>query len=484
MSFIKFLNEHFKIPVEKIPKNISSVCCDSQKATSHCFFVAIKGKKTDGHNHLKQAVQNGAKVLLVEDLAKVPSSFKGLVLQTKNSRQELPRLLNEFYNFPSQQLFTIGITGTNGKTSVSYILEHIFKTCGWPTGVIGTINQHFEKKTWESGLTTPAQVEIFQRLQDFIDLGAKACAMEVSSIGLEQGRLEGVTFNAAVFTNLTWDHLDYHLSLENYFKAKQKLFVNQEDKNFFSIINIDDKYGKQLIKNLKTKTYSYGNGAADFSFQIKSQNLSQTVFDLQTPFGQKLVSLPLTGVYNVYNAVAALACSTVIGFALDDGIKALESFAGVAGRLEKMTSSKHPFQVFVDYAHTPLALASVLKTLSDFKENKLIVMFGCGGDRDKEKRPAMMAEALKFADKIFLTSDNPRTEDPNIIMQQCLQGLSQASLAKVCSEWDRKKSIAQAIDFASPGDIVLIAGKGHEPYQIIGNKKIPFSDLEITKSFL
>ena len=484
MRFIDFISKQFKIDRDQIPKNIVFICDDSRKVKKDSLFVAIKGRKEDGHNYIKEAIQNGAIALLVEDSSSVPQDFKGLVLKTENVREQLPQILNEFYNFPSEKLFTVGVTGTNGKTSIAHMIEHIYSQCGWPTAVVGTIDQHFKETKWPALLTTPNSVKLFRRLQDFINLGAKSCVMEVSSIGLDQNRLGGIHFNCGIFTNLSLDHMDYHLSLEDYFQAKKKLFIENKDKNFFSVINKDDEYGKTLIKELKTKTYSYGMESSDFTFKITNQDLLKTEFDLQTPFGNVQVQLPLTGIYNVYNAVASLACASVSGFSLEDCVKAIESFKGVPGRLQQVTSANHPFQVFVDYAHTPLALSSVLESLKSFKKSKLIVVFGCGGDRDKSKRPEMMAEVLKFSDKVFLTSDNPRTEDPLEIIKDTLKGLSQEQLKIVSSEVSRKKAIGQAIDTAQKGDIVLIAGKGHEEYQIIGSTKTSFSDVEVAKSFL
>ncbi len=481
----KFLIKYFKVKDAAAFDEIKSICTHSQKVQNQSLFVALRGRKEDGHNYLKDAIQKGAKALLVEDSSQIPSDFKGLVLKSKDTRKDLSILLNEYYQFPSQKLFVVGVTGTNGKTTISYMIEHIFNCCGWPTSVIGTINQHFQGKTWPARLTTPDPLEIFERLENFIDLGAKACVMEVSSIGLDQKRVEGVDFKAAIFTNLSWDHMDYHFDLEDYFQSKQKLFLNHLDKNFFSLINNDDHYGKKLIENLNSNFYTYGTGESDFSFKIKEETLMGTVFDLQTPFGLVTVKLPLIGVYNVYNAVASLACASIVGFKLDEIKKALESFKFSSGRLERVTDKQSSFQVLVDYAHTPLAITSVLKTLKNFKRDKnLIIVFGCGGDRDKEKRSPMAQEALKFADKVFFTSDNPRFESPDNIIKEGLKKLKSHQKAKLEIEIDREKAIKKAIFFAKKGDIVLIAGKGHEKFQIIGEEKIPFDDVEITRKYL
>ncbi|MGI9548831.1 MAG: UDP-N-acetylmuramoyl-L-alanyl-D-glutamate--2,6-diaminopimelate ligase [Bdellovibrionales bacterium] len=484
MTFSNFLTDYFQTKTLK-DFEIKSICTHSQKVKKGSLFVALAGRKEDGHSYIQEAIDQGAQALLVKDTSQIPSSFKGLILKSQNIREDLSRLLNEYHEDPSDQLFMIGVTGTNGKTTVSYMLEHILNHCGWPTGVIGTIDQHFQKQKWETSLTTPEVTETFERLHDFTKAGAKATVMEVSSIGLDQKRVDGLNFKAALFTNLSQDHLDYHFNLEDYFKVKQKLFLNSSDKNFFSIINQDDPYGKKLIQNVKTKVYTYGLEDTDFCFKIKDQNLSETVFDLKTPFGSTLVRLPLLGVYNVYNAVASLACATVIGFDLKDCQKALEDFQFPYGRLQKVTNPKDDFQVFVDYAHTPRALSSVLQTLKPYKKDKkLIVVFGCGGDRDKTKRVPMVQEATQHADQVFLTSDNPRFENPMDIIESSLKDVKSSLKKHLDIEVNREKAIEKAILFAQKGDIILIAGKGHEKIQIIRDEKRDFDDVQVAKKIL
>jgi len=504
MRFSSFLIKHFHISHQDKPNKtqhifqnhsqmkkrpeIKSICTHSQKVQNQSLFVAIKGQKTDGHNYIPEAIQKGATVLLVEKDSLVPSDFKGLILKSKDTRKDLALVLNEYYQCPSQKLFMIGVTGTNGKTTISYMLEHILNSCGWATALIGTIDQHFKNQHWLAQLTTPDPIETFERLHDFYHLGAKACVMEVSSIGLDQKRAEGIDFKAAIFTNLTHDHLDYHLNLENYFQAKKKLFlkaINQKDKNFFCIINNDDKYGRRLIKDVPNKIYTYGSQESDFCFKITHQTLNQTIFDLKTPFGSTQVILPLVGEYNVYNAVAALACATVIGFKLEDSKHAIESFKFIIGRLQKVTNREHPFEVFVDYAHTPVALGLVLKNLQQFKKDQnLIVVFGCGGDRDKQKRSSMVQAATQYADKVFLTSDNPRFENPESIIKEGLKNLKPLLKHKITEESDREQAIKKAIFFAKEGDLVLIAGKGHEKFQIVQGEKKAFDDVEVAKMYL
>ena len=479
MSFIEFLINNYEVVKKAEIKSLSSVCTHSDKVKDSSLFVALKGQKTDGHDYLEQAVHRGASVLLVEKTDNISSDFKGIILKYKNKLETLPQILNQFYNFPSEKLFTVGVTGTNGKTSFCYLLEHLFKFCGWPTAVMGTLDQHFDQYKWPATLTTPDSAEIFERLNDLVRLEARAVVTEVSSHALDQNRLMGIDFKAMVFTNLTQDHLDYHGNMENYFQAKKKLFIQVEkerNKNNFCLVNQDDEYGQRLKKLIRNPCYTYGqNPDSDFCFKIKSQTNSKSVFELKSLSGHYNFSLPLAGDYNVYNAVSAISCAMLTGFKAEDCAQALKNFSGVPGRLEKVISKNLPFDIFIDYAHTPSALSCVLQTLKNRRGN-LILVFGCGGDRDQEKRPLMLSTALNFADHIFFTTDNPRFEEPEQIAEQALKQLSAKDKAKITVELDRKEAIKKAIQFARPGDCVLIAGKGHEQFQLIKNKRIPFCD--------
>ena len=459
---------------------ISSVCSHSSEVQKDSLFIALKGQHTDGHQYLEEVSKKGASALLVKEKQLIPSHFKGLVLLYEELF--LSQLLNQFYDFPSKKLFTIGITGTNGKTSFCYILKHLFQSCGWPTAVIGTLGHHFENKTWPAVLTTPSSCELFKRLSDFVKLSARALVMEASSIAIDQDRTSGVDFNALVFSNLSQDHLDYHKTTEQYFLAKQKLFIqadNSSQKNLFYLLNEDDIYSHKIKKQLKKPVWTFGKSEqADFKFTLKKTTQTETVFDIQSPFMKAEFYSPLMGEHNVYNAVSAIACAVLTGFKVTDCQTALQSFPGIPGRLEKLKSEQN-FEVFVDYAHTPQALLFVLKTLK--KEfSSLTLVFGCGGDRDKQKRSQMMKIALELADHIFLTTDNPRYEEPAKIIQDMLKAPSH----KVTEELDRSEAIKKAIHSAKKGSCVLIAGKGHEAFQIIKGKKIPFSDKQTALKFL
>ena len=478
MRFINFLLNNYKVVRRTDIQSVSSVCAHSNKVKDSSLFVAIKGQKSDGHNYLKQAVDNGAGVLLVEKTEGIPSYFKGMILQYREGLK-LPQLLNEFYNFPSEKLFTVGVTGTNGKTSFCYLLEHLFICCGWPTAVMGTVDQHFNQHKWLSALTTPDLVEVFERLNDFVSLESRSVVMEVSSIALDQNRVEGIDFKALVFTNLTQDHLDYHGDMENYFRSKRQLFFQADrarNKNLFCLVNQDDRYGQRLKKLIRKTCWSYGQDqSADFCFTVKNRFSLSSVFDLRSPFGLHEFSLPLVGDYNIYNAVAALSCAMLTGFKAENCSQALKSFPGVPGRLQKVLPDNLPFKILIDYAHTPIALACVLSALKDHSK-RVILVFGCGGDRDRGKRPQMVSTALKFADRILFTMDNPRHEDPEQIVKSAFKNLTGKERERIRVELDRKEAIKKAIQSAGSGDCVLIAGKGHESFQIIGDKKIPFCD--------
>ncbi|MBC6415851.1 MAG: UDP-N-acetylmuramoyl-L-alanyl-D-glutamate--2,6-diaminopimelate ligase [Bdellovibrionales bacterium] len=483
MDFQDFLLNSYTL-IQKPPffPKISSICVHSQKVKKDSLFIAFKGFKTDGHFYIQEAVKKGAGALLLKETSFVPPSFEGLVLLYKDFFLE--DLLNQFYDFPSRKLFTIGITGTNGKTSFCYILEHLFKHCGWSTGIIGTVDHHLNDRVWPSSLTTPVACDLFKRISDFVELSAQATVMEISSIALDQGRTLGVDFNALVFSNLSQDHLDYHKTMDQYFVAKRKLFLQAEQnsqKNLFYLLNQDDEYSHKIKESLKKTCWTFGKSSlSDFVFCIKESSKEHTIFELKSSFGTYEFYSPLLGEYNVYNAVSAIACAMLVGFKAEDCQKALQSFPGVPGRLEAIKTDLG-FDIFIDYAHTAQALFYVLKALKR-KFSFLVLVFGCGGERDKQKRHQMMKVALKFADKVFLTTDNPRHEDPEEIIKDSLEGISLSH--KIVKELDRKLAIEKALQFAKKSFCVLIAGKGHERFQIVKDQKKPFSDKQVVLDFL
>jgi len=463
---------------------VAGLCFDSRKIKADEVFFAIRGHSSDGHQHLSEVAGKNPSALVVEDSKLVPTEFRGPVIVVKNARAALDNWAAKFFGFPAEKLFCVGVTGTNGKTTSVYMLEKIFNQAGRLTGVLGTIDHHLGSKVWETSLTTPDALTLQSRLREFVDAGAKVAAFEVSSIAIDQNRTASVPFDAAIFTNFTRDHLDYHGSMEKYFAAKEKLFTEllaeSSKSKPFGVLNIDDPSVAKIGKS-KAKYVSFGHGQGDYGFKILSQDLSGTRFEVK---GQKF-DLATPGLHNVYNAVGAIAVAHEAGVAWTDIQKALSEFSGAPGRLERVKNSRG-LNVFIDYAHTDDALRSVLLSLRKLMQEsnakgQLWTIFGCGGDRDKGKRPLMAQAAVENSDRVVLTSDNPRTEDPNQILKDCLLGIPKASPHV---EVDRKKAIAFALQTAKEGDVILIAGKGHENYQIIGQTKYPFSDVEVVRELL
>ncbi|MGZ3773521.1 MAG: UDP-N-acetylmuramoyl-L-alanyl-D-glutamate--2,6-diaminopimelate ligase [Pseudobdellovibrionaceae bacterium] len=465
---------------------------DARKVISNSVFVAIRGSKQDGHNFIGNAISNGAVALVVEDPHVVPQDYRGFVFQVANSREALDILASRYYYDPAQELFCVGVTGTNGKTSVTYMTEAILNSGNIPTGVIGTINHHLSGKVWPSEMTTPDPIFLQQRLREFRNDGALAVAMEVSSHALDQKRVDSVPFNTVIFTNLTRDHLDYHQTMDNYFASKQRLFTDllwkSEKRPRFAIVNTADKYGRCLKVAGPATLWTYGAKDSDLRYEILKMDFVSTHFKVFTPAGEGEVLLPMSGIHNVLNALAALGAGLSAGLSLSICIAALEKFTGVPGRLQTVPNTKD-LAVFVDYAHTPDALENVLAALNKVRENlgstsRIWTLFGCGGDRDKGKRPLMAQIALKYSDQVVITSDNPRTENPQAIIDDILGGVIETAKAKTDVVIDRKEAILNTIKNADVGDVILIAGKGHEDYQIIGQQKFPFSDVEVAEEAL
>ena len=480
----------FQIP---LLKNTTSITAHSQKVTPGGVFTAIQGLNKDGHHYLKAAVQKGAGMLVVKEGAASPKlNFNGPVYAVPCPREALGVLLNKFYNFPSEKMFCIGVTGTNGKTTVSHITAFLLSRLGWKTGLIGTVqNGIIEegvltpvqlKKTFNPGaLTTPPAEDLYALLHYFYSQSVQAVVMEASSIGLDQKRTHQVDFNLAVFTNLTKDHLDYHKNLNHYFEAKKMLFhppAGKKTNGFLAVINFDDPYGVKLARGLTAPYISYGESEAGFKWEITSQNLQGSVFKVKFKASAGEGFLPLPGRYNVSNAAAALACVQAAGFSLEKAVQILPSFPGVKGRLERIKPKKNLLSgpaVFVDYAHTPEGLKSALTCLRQHKKNgRVICVFGCGGERDKTKRALMGREAERLADLVILTSDNPRSEDPCKIIKDIT--LSVLDKSRLIIEPLRFAAIQKALKAAGKNDLVLIAGKGHETSQIIGSRRIYHSD--------
>ena len=462
---------------------VSGLYSDSRKVKPGSVYVAVSGHNLDGHQFITEAIHRGAIAIVVENLSMAPPSFKGVVLVVLDTRWTLQILSEHFFQSPGEQMTAIAVTGTNGKTSSACLLEFFLNESHQDCGFIGTIDSHFREKVWPAKLTTPDPITLQKRLKDFLRLGAGSFVIEVSSHALSQNRISQ-GFEVCLFTNLSRDHLDYHKSMEDYFLNKARLFSDEmvkKNKEAFAIINGDDPYGLRLksLCHLR-QTFLFGqNKDNDFIFKIKNQSLDGTEIHLSLPSGEKFVFFsPLMGEHNAYNVVGSLACVHALGLNLNELTQKLSLFKGVPGRLQ-LCKSPEGILSFIDYAHTPEALNQVLSFLSQYKntDQKLITVFGCGGDRDPGKRSLMGQMAQKHSDHLVITSDNPRTEKPDCIIKDILKGISPGS-SPVEVEPDRGLAIEKAVKIASPGDIILVAGKGHEDYQLLGDKKIKFRDDE------
>ncbi|MFH1440830.1 MAG: UDP-N-acetylmuramoyl-L-alanyl-D-glutamate--2,6-diaminopimelate ligase [Candidatus Omnitrophota bacterium] len=460
---------------------VKGISSHSKKIANNYIFVAIKGTNYDGNAFIDEALKNGAKAVITSSMESAVKYCKGInFIKIIDERKALSDLAAGFYGNPSKGIKVIGITGTNGKTTISYLLEALLQKSGRRCAVIGTINCRFKNKIIDSKNTTPAAEDIQQMLFKILKYGINYCLMEVSSHALDQGRISKVEFNSAIFTNLTQDHLDYHNTMEDYFQAKAKLFKNL-DKQAVAIINNDDAYGRMLSGMTAAKIMTYGiyNTADVMAKEIKF-GISGSEFVLKYESKEIKLNTPLVGLYNIYNILAAVCFCLKERIDLRVIARALEKFSNVPGRLEKIDTGKD-FSVFVDYAHTPEALNNVLGTLRQLCDRRIIVVFGCGGDRDKTKRPKMGQAATELADYAIITNDNSRSESPEDIVNDIKKGISRDNY---CVVLDRKQAIEKSLSIASSGDIVLIAGKGHENYQIINNQISEFDDREVVRQCL
>lgn len=458
---------------------VKGLSCDSREVMRDFVFVAIKGTHEDGHKFIDSAIERGARAIVLDSLVKnKPDSVS--IIQVKDARRALAQLSSSFWGDPSSKINVVGVTGTNGKTTITYLIEAILKEAKINPAVIGTVNYRIKNKIIPSRNTTPGPVELQPMLSSMIKEGAAYAVMEVSSHALDQGRVEGIKFHSAIFTNLTQDHLDYHLSLENYFLAKTKLFrgLNPES---FAIINSDDAYAVKLKKLTKAKIVTYGivNRADVMAEEIKF-DIGHTEFMLKTAASKKLIRSRLIGRHNVYNILASIAWALKEGLGLSMIESAIAKFNTVPGRLERV-ESKGKFSIFVDYAHTEDALKNVINTLRPISSGKIIVVFGCGGERDISKRPKMGHIVTELADYAVITNDNPRSEDPDKIINDIRKGISKNNY---CVIPDRKEAIIKSLTLANDNDIILIAGKGHETYQILKDKTISFDDREVVRQCL
>ena len=473
------------IPVRQIigtlDRPVESIAYDSRRVQRNGLFVAIRGEKVDGHEFIGQAVEKGASVIVAEREEK---HLRATCVVVKDTRTALADLSTIFYGRPAQRLKLAAVTGTNGKTTTSFLIKHICEKAGLRCGLIGTVRYEIGERVLPAIRTTPESLDLQELLAQIVNAGCRAAAMEVSSHALAQDRTRGLEWNVAVFTNLTQDHLDFHGTMESYFKSKAKLFTQlgqQENKRkSVAVVNIDDRYGQQLLDKIDESVVivTYGMGArADFRASNYRVEFSGTSYQLDARGKSYLVRVPLIGRFNVMNSLAALAAANGLGVDLRAAVLSLGKSPQVPGRLE-MVPAKRQFQVFVDYAHTPDALANVLKTLRELHPQRLIVVFGCGGDRDRKKRPLMGEMVDRHADYAVITSDNPRKEDPSAIIVEIEKGFRSTHFEKIV---DRTEAINRAIALAQPRDIVLIAGKGHENYQEFADHTVPFDDIQVAR---
>ncbi len=462
---------------------ITGVAYDSRLVVPGDVFVAVVGFQADGHNFAKDAVDGGAAALVVErKIEGVSPEVPQFV--ASSCREALSRIGDAFYGHPSGELALIGVTGTNGKTTTAFLIDAILRASGRRTGLMGTIHYRVGDEVFEEPRTTSEGPDLQRYLRRMADAGASHTVMEVSSHGLALDRLFGCEFQAAVFTNLTQDHLDFHGDMEAYFQAKLKLFKEFSPAN--SIVNVDDAYGRRIAEEARGRVWTYAAGSgADLGVEDLSSSSSGMRFQMLTPAGRVGVETALIGRHNLSNILAASAACLSQGLTPEEVAAGVASLENIPGRFEKVDMGQ-PFLVVVDYAHTEDALARVLEFARPVTEGRILTLMGCGGDRDRNKRPLMAAAALRGSDYVVMTSDNPRTEDPASILREVESGaaLAPSSVGRWRSILDRREAIRAIVAEAREGDAVVIAGKGHETYQILGTERTPFDDREEARTAL
>lgn len=471
---------------------VHGIAYDSRKVKKNYVFIAIPGEKDDGMKYAGEAVRNGAAAIVTKSYD--PSLENVVQVVVDDPRTVLSSLSRDFYGNPSSLLYVVGITGTNGKTTTTYLIESIFKAAGRKPAIIGTVNYRFMDTKIKAVNTTPDSLDLNAMMSEYLSRGATDVIMEVSSHAIAQGRVNDINFDAAIFTNLTQDHLDYHKTMENYYATKailfEKLLVASHKGNKFAILNSDDPWVKRIRIKRGIHVLRFGNSLqADIKLTGSSASLDGIRMELTTPIGDLELQSPLVGSYNISNIMAAVTLALVSNISAEHIRGGIRSLASVPGRVERIDNDRGVY-AFVDYAHTPDALEKVLTALREMKKKKVICVFGCGGDRDRGKRPLMGSIAARLSDVTVVTSDNPRTEEPAAIIADIEKGMRDAhkvvSLNAAAGNSagvytvieDRKQAIRAAFGVAAQGDVVLVAGKGHEDYQIFRDKTVHFSDRE------
>jgi len=477
---MKLLSELlYKTGIEEIKGNtnlaITSICFDSRKVTRDTLFIATKGTTVDGHSFIDSAIQDGAMAIICEVF---PEEIidKITYVKVKDSSNALGIISSNFFDNPSSKLKLVGVTGTNGKTTTATLLYLLYRSLAKKVGLLSTVKNRIIGETISSTHTTPDAISINELLSQMVDKGCTHCFMEVSSHSIHQRRIAGLEFDVALFTNITHDHLDYHKTFDEYIKAK-KLFFDELPLGAVAITNADERHGSTMVLNTKADVKKYGLKAmADYKCRL----IENSFEGLQLNIDGKDVWTRIVGSFNAYNLLAVYSTAVELGEDNMDVLTSLSSLSAVEGRFQHFKSNSGIIAI-VDYAHTPDALKKVLNTVKDIRSGneQLITVIGCGGDRDRAKRPLMARIAANLSDRVFATSDNPRSENPDAIINEMKLGLDPTELAKILSITDRGEAIKTACALAQPGDIVIVAGKGHEKYQEINGIKHPFDDLEV-----
>lgn len=457
---------------------VNSIQIDSRKIIPNTLFVAIKGALADGHNFIDTAIENGASVIVCETM---PTQLRKEItyLVVENTHQAVAIMAHQFYNMPTSKLKLVGVTGTNGKTTVATLLFKLFSSLGYTCGLISTVENLIGNTIIPSTHTTPDAIQLNQLLSKMVESGCTHVFMECSSHAIHQHRIEGLQFTGAAFTNITLDHLDYHKTFEEYIAVK-KTFFDQLSKDAFAITNLDDPQGATMLYATKAAKYTYAiHAPANFKGKILENQLTGLVMLVN----DKEVHCRLIGIFNAYNFLAVYGVAVQLGENAENILTHLSALTGAEGRFDYIISDQKIIGI-VDYAHTPDALENVLETIAKLRKGaeQVITVVGCGGDRDKSKRPIMAQVACDLSNKVLLTSDNPRSEDPNDILNDMEQGLTSAAKRKYIKIVDRKEAIKAAVSMANPGDIILVAGKGHEKYQDIKGVKSHFDDKEVLQN--
>lgn len=481
MRLSKILDKKLVTKISGNPEiEIDKVCYDSRKAEKNCVFVCIVGFETDGHKYIKNALEKGAKAIVVQEGSEIPEIPSDItVAYSSDTRKMLAAMAANFFDHPEKKLKMIGVTGTNGKTTVTTLIKSVLEFEKKNVGLIGTNANYINGRVIETERTTPESYDLYELLAQMVKEGVEYVIMEVSSHSLDLDRVYGINFLVGAFTNLTQDHLDFHKTMENYKKAKKKLFSVSDT----AVINTDDTAGSEYADSVECPVLSYSiENSSTFTASDIKISARGVIFNMEYEGKVHKVRLGIPGKFSVYNALCALACVVAAGIPIEAAIEALTFAKGVMGRCETVYTNTD-YTVIIDYAHTPDGLENIISTVKEFCDGRVITLFGCGGDRDRTKRPIMGRIAAELSDYCVVTSDNPRTENPAEIIKDIMVGVVDADCEHIVIE-NRREAIMYALSFAKRGDCIILAGKGHETYQIIGKTKNHFDEREIIKEFL